>query len=144
MLTAAASQIHPCRSWRICPSDHCFCLDPQVDSAPWGEMLFLKGFIFSVPYLCWGGFWSLLEQRKKWAPGQWQKKWSQEMVHNWSLFSHVKWRVWQTWDWWKLNSPQALWVCCSRNRSSYRGIDDSVLLIDQPQHPLPDLRWLAF
>lgn len=54
-LTRAASPNHPCRSWRMCPGDHCSCLDPQVDSAPWGEMLFLKGFaafIFSVPRLC--------------------------------------------------------------------------------------------
>lgn len=55
MLTPAASQNHPCRSWRMCPSDYCSCPDPQVDSALWGEMLFLKGFmafVFSVPHLC--------------------------------------------------------------------------------------------
>lgn len=42
------------------------------------------------------------------------------------------------------NSPQALWVCCSRNRSVYWGIDDSELLIDWPQYPLPAFHSLAF
>lgn len=100
MLTPAASQNHPCRSWRMCPSDYCSCRDPQVDSAPWGEMLFLKGFtafVFSVPHLCWGGFWSLLGQRKN----EHKVSGRRRIVRKWSLFSHLGWCVWQMWDWWK-------------------------------------------